>query len=207
MGLWKGNKVILPVAGILAISFAYAVIRYVVLGPIEPTHIPVFVLNKSISLASVILMFRAALFHRANLDEGVRAWGTAALHGAYIHVLLSLSILSASYYPDFFDGEMMSLRGELVIGFGVLALYGFWLIRRNRSVWAMTKGLQAISALALAGHVFTRGYVGWLDVSAWHGGMPPISMISFLLATASLFIFTFSGAKKRSDGTTGVIDD
>jgi hypothetical protein len=38
-----------------------------------------------------------------------------------------------------------------------------------------------IAMLLSAMHLFFMGYKGWLDPSGWAGGMPPISLISFVI--------------------------
>jgi len=35
-----------------------------------------------------------------------------------------------------------------------------------------------------AAHVFFMGYEGWLAPSDWHGGLPPVSLVAFLLFAA-----------------------
>jgi hypothetical protein len=90
----------------------------------------------------------------------------------------------------------MSLWGELSIGFGI---YGFWLIRRNISLWARKNTLQILSGIAIAGHVLARGSTGWMNIADWIGEMPPISLISFVLAVASLVLFTVTGRNRKNE--------
>ncbi len=77
----------------------------------------------------------------------------------------------------------MNLSGELTVLFGVLAAYCFWVLRNRPWVY------QVLATLCIAGHLVTMGFNGWLAVAKWHGGLPPISLISMVLATTSLLLF------------------
>ncbi len=75
-------------------SAIYTYIRYIVYGNVSPEHIPAFLFNKSISMTSVASCFIAAMHYgllKSDISK-VRFWGTASLHSAYLHILLSLSI-------------------------------------------------------------------------------------------------------------------
>ena len=50
--------------------------------------------------------------------------------------------------------------------------------------------IMMVSASALvAGHLFVMGYDGWLQVQKWNGGLPPITLLSFLLVVAGFAVF------------------
>jgi hypothetical protein len=48
--------------------------------------------------------------------------------------------------------------------------------------------MTSASAL-VACHLFIMGYDGWLQVQKWNGGLPPITLLSFLLVVSSLAVF------------------
>jgi hypothetical protein len=177
------------VLALLAASFAYTIVRYHLLGPEPAEHIPAYLLNKAVSLASVSFLFRAAIEYRRNRDDNVRDWGTAALHAGYAHILLSVALLSEAYHPIFYDGSRLSMRGELAIGLGTLAAYGFWLIRKNRSNASIKRILQTVTALAAGGHLVSLGSGGWMAMGDWHGSLPPISLLGFILTFLSAVLF------------------
>ena len=174
---------------VLLCTTLYAIIRYVVFGQVSPIHMPAYILNKSVSMASVFFLFCAALNHAKGQVEKIRFWGAASLHFAYIHILLSLALLSSDYYPKFFGTEKMNLTGEFTILFGVLAAYCFWIARNGKSVLMRLRIPQLLSSLFIAGHLVTMGFGGWLKVEKWYGGLPPISLISFVFAVISLMFF------------------
>ncbi len=169
---------------ILIFTSLYAFIRYVIFGHVSLNHIPVYLLNKSISMASVLFLLLTAINYVQNQNEKIRFWGMASLHSAYLHILLSLAILSREYYPKFFEIEKMNLTGELTILFGVFAAYCLWRIRGNGSI------LQIFASLFIAGHLIAMGFTGWLTVEKWYGGMPPISLLSFIFIMISVILFS-----------------
>ena len=177
------------VIAVLVCTALYAIIRYVIFGGVSPIHMPAYVLNKSVSTASVSFLFFAALSHAKGRVEKVIFWGTASLHFAYIHVLFSLALLSSAYYPKLFDAEKMNLTGEFTVLFGVLAAYCFWLARTGKSVLMRLRIPQVLSSLFVAGHLVAMGFGGWLKVGKWYGGLPPISLISFVFTAISLALF------------------
>ena len=167
----------------------YTLVRYVYFGGISPNNIPVYLLNKSVSIASAFFLFCTALNHAKNQTERVKFWSIAALHGTYLHIMLSLAILSKSYYPKFFGPEKMTFTGEMTILFGVLAVYCFWFVRSKKYVFYQRQIFQLLSGLFLMGHLIAMGFTGWSAVDTWHGGLPPISLIGFMLAALSFLLF------------------
>lgn len=181
----------------LGICFGYALTRYVLLGPVPPDHIPAFILNKAIAMASVIFLSRAAWCHFSGQDANRRDWGRMAVHCGFLHGLITLALLSGSTYPALFAEDRLSFRGETVVLLGVLASYGFWQISRYRSAVSAKRVLLAAAAFAAAGHLFALGALGWVIPSSWNGGLPPISLISFAAAATASLLFLKKGSAPR----------
>lgn len=181
--------------GILVASTAYTIMRYHVLGP-EPLEVPAYLLNKAVSLASVVYLLLAAVAHRQCRPESLRSWGTAALHAGFVHILLSVTLMSESYYPVFYDGGRLSFRGEFAVAFGTLAAYGFWLIRRNRTHERLKRILQTASAVLIATHLVFLGSRGWLRPEAWHGNLPPVSLLALVTVLAGGILFLTTPVSK-----------
>jgi len=186
--------------GVLLFAFAYTLVRYAVFGGVSPVHIPVYLLNKTISMAAVIFLAFAAMAHYSSKGERAKFWGSACWHCTCLHVLLSLAILRPDYFPKFFGAEKMNLIGETTILFGVVALYGFWRLGGNGLSFDHRRGLLLISTFLIGGHVTAMGFQGWIDVASWHGGLPPISLLSLLAVLGSFaqFLRTPRGATKNS---------
>ena len=61
--------------------------------------------------------------------------------------------------------------------------------------YTVTRGLGAMVVLLNIGHVTFMGYQGWFKPDTWHGGMPPITLLAFLLAIVALAHRVFSGRR------------
>ncbi len=180
---------IMKLITVLLVTTLYTIIRYVIFGHVSPNYMPVYLLNKSVSKASVVLLFCTALSHTKDQLGKIKFLGTASLLSAYIHILFSFAILSSAYYPKFFDMEKLNLSGKVTILFGVLAALLFWSIRSVRSAFMVRRKFQLLSGLFVAAHLVTIGFIGWLKVEKWPGGLPPISLLSFVFAIISLVLF------------------
>jgi hypothetical protein len=179
---------------LLALMFTtiYAVVRYAGFGHVSLIHLPVYLLNKAVSMTAAESLFMASLALVGANKEGVRFWGNAALQLVFVHVFLSLGILSRGYFANFFDGDKMNLTGEVVLLTGALAVYCFWRLQAAGLSASLRQTLTSL-LLALVGcHLFTMGYDGWLQVARWNGGLPPITMLSFFLVVPSLVVSLWS---------------
>ncbi len=174
---------------ILTCTTLYTIIRYAVFGHVSVAHIPVYLLNKSISMGSVICLFLAALGYRSGKAAEAKFFGVASFHCVCMHILLSLSILSAAYYPKFFGADKMNLVGELTLLFGALATYFYFFVCPVRAGSVHLRKFQLLASALIGGHLVAMGWAGWWSVGKWHGGLPPISLISFLFAGASFVLF------------------
>jgi hypothetical protein len=183
----------------LLFSIGYAILRYHIAGPVPWKDFPFFILNKGISLGAFILLTFNFSFGPLNnlgikLSQGWlnarKALGMTGFLLVLIHVLMSFMLFSPSVYKQFFEqnGTLTLLAGLSMLG-GVLAFVVLWaynlsfqthlsedkafirfITSRKFLLWAMLLG---------AVHLFFMGYKGWLAPSHWHGGLPPISLVSF----------------------------
>ena len=174
---------------ILTCTTLYTIIRYAVFGHVSAVQIPVYLLNKSISMGSVICLFLAALGYRSGKAAEAKFFGVASFHCACMHILLSLSILSAAYYPKFFGAGKMNLVGGSTLLFGALATYVYFFIYPRRTDLKHLKRVQLLASFLVGGHLVAMGWAGWLTPGKWHGGLPPISLVSFLFVLASFVLF------------------
>lgn len=176
---------------------SYAVVRYVIYGGVSPIHIPSYIMNKGMAFSALITLFAAAAAYRGRSHEEEKFWGKASWHFAIIHILLSLALFSKDYFPKLFGAEKLYLTGELVIIFGVAAAYLYWRLRNVGGQPIKVTAMRALAAIMVAMHLFVMGYGGWITVSKWHGGLPPITLISFLFAVASLVMYIIPLAKNE----------
>ncbi|MGI9201657.1 MAG: hypothetical protein ACR2QL_11395 [Woeseiaceae bacterium] len=189
------------IAVVLLLSVAYAVIRYHLVGPVPWKDFPFFILNKGISLAAfVLLTLNFGLGPLNNIGVRIpvswlnarKALGMTGFLLVVIHAFMSFMLFSPASYAKFFaaDGSLTLLGGLSMLG-GVLAFVVLWaynmsfqthmrddkafiqfITSRTFLLWAMLLG---------AVHIFFMGYAGWLNPAAWHGGMPPVSLVAFIV--------------------------
>lgn len=163
-------------------TFLYATIRYNVFGTTPFADIPTFILNKSISFTMIIMLAMILYKQFKSKKEDVDFLIKAFKIFTFIHVLLSLTLLSQNYYPRFFVDGRLTLFGNLSMLFGIIALtYIFF---------AKAKFNQLLFFVLIAIHLFFMGFVVWFDVNKWLGSMPPITLLCFLILIV-LIIFTF----------------
>ncbi len=214
--LWKS---VLRISLILfIIVFAYAFIRYNIIKGVGFQHVPLFIANKAVALFSVVLIalsyllgplarffprtFSSKLPLRKHL--GLLGFSMAAIHG-----VMSMLLFTPAYYPKFFDSSgQLNLTGELSMLFGIAAFFIFALVALT-SIPSIEKGMdekdwiriQRIGYLAFLFvllHVLVMGIEGWLNPSAWPGGLLPISLVAFIIIALTLLlriVVLFSGRR------------
>lgn len=174
---------------VLFFAIVYAVVRYAGFANVSPIHIPVYLLNKGISMTAAYALLMAALGLIRAQREVFDFWRKACMNLVFIHVLLSLAIYNKGYFPKFFAGDMMSLTGEITLLLGALGVYCFWRLL-TFEMEPHVKRIMIVAASALvSGHLFVMGYDGWLAVQKWNGGLPPITLLSFLLTISGCAVF------------------
>ncbi|AQA18497.1 hypothetical protein BST95_09870 [Halioglobus japonicus] len=160
-----------------------------------------FILNKGLCLAAFILLaFNFALGPARNLGLPVpdkwlaarKAFGMTGFLLILIHALISFMLFSTAYYGKFFspDGTLTPVASLSmlagVLGFVVLWAYNLSFQTKLSEDVAfiafITSRRFLIYALTLGGlHLLFMGYSGWLSPSGWHGGLPPISLVAFVV--------------------------
>ena len=194
----------------LAVSLAYAIVRYHFFKGVPWSQFPLFTINKAVAVASLVLAaaaLRTGLRARANgFDAGdtrtlrreARGLGIlAAIFGLW-HGVVSVVLCTPQYFPALFEptGAFNAPFGAAIAtGATVLGL----LIRLcfaddetavpvgRRSAWVIT----ALALVAI--HTALIGYPSWLDTTKWPGKLPPITLISTLLAVLAIF----AGSRRR----------
>jgi len=195
-------------AAVFGLSLAYAVVRYHLAGDVAWRHLPLFILNKAISLAAVVFVASSYMVGKVirwhDHDHALRLvvikfCGLVGFFLAVAHSTFSLALWSPAYYGKYFDeAGRMSLQGEIMLSVGVLALL-FLLSPAITTLPMMPKELgrfrwkrsQRTGYLALAlvlVHLVALGFKGWLNPAGWNGGLPPISLIATVAALVPLLV-------------------
>jgi DMSO/TMAO reductase YedYZ heme-binding membrane subunit len=187
------------VAIVVAFSFAYAILRYHIAGPVEWTDFPFFIFNKATSLAALILLtLNFAFGPMRNLGVAVpegwlnarRVLGMTGFLLVLIHAVMSFMLFRPAVYSGFFeqDGTLTLVGGLSMLG-GVMAFVALWAytmsfqthLREDKAFigFITSRGFLLWAMLLSAAHLFFMGYAGWLNPAGWHGGIPPISLVAF----------------------------
>jgi hypothetical protein len=170
----------------------YAVIRYVAFAPQNAGNLPVFIMNKGISMAAAIC-FAVAFYQQLRRRRGNRAgndpvtWFRAGVFGAVAHIPMSLAILQPGYFREFFDGARLSLGGEMVFLFGAMAAGGIYLLHRAGWTPAGRWWLSVATFAVLFGHVLSMGLVRGLNINRSHAYLPPMWLLSLIAIAAGLW--------------------
>jgi DMSO/TMAO reductase YedYZ heme-binding membrane subunit len=182
------------------LSIGYAILRYHIAGPVPWKDFPFYILNKGIALSAFILLtfnfsFGPLKNLRVNVPEGLlaarKALGMTGFLLVLIHALISFLLFKPEIYSQFFlqNGTLTLLGGLSMLG-GVLAFVVLWgynlsfqthLREDDRFIRFITSRKFLLSAMLLSlMHLFFMGFKGWIVPAGWHGGLPPISLISFV---------------------------
>jgi len=191
-----------PIIGIVLIfGLAYAVLRYHIAGPVPWKDFPFFILNKGISLSAFILLTcNFSLGPLSNLGVTVpegwlnarKAMGMTGFLLVVIHALMSFLLFTPAVYGKFFepDGTLTLLAGLSMLG-GILAFVVLWaynlsfqtFLREDRAFirFITSRKFMLFALLLGAAHLLFMGYEGWISPAGWHGGLPPVSLVAFVV--------------------------
>ena len=170
------QKANIKIVSILIAAGLYTIVRYHVFGPVLWQDLPVFTFNKILIFSALILWtFKAQKFFEF-VDKSLLL--NLIKIFVVLHILLSQIVLKPYYLKSFFTDNGLSLSGNLSILSGVMAatvFFGGKLLHLSQSM----RFLLLTGFIAL--HLILMGAPSWLQPETWHGGMPPITLISFLL--------------------------
>ena len=183
------------------VSILYAVVRYNIVGTVLWKDLPILVMNKGIALSALVLLtFNFSLSPLNNIGVHIsnkwlnsrKSMGLTGFVFAFIHLFMSISILNPKYYSVFFmDDGTLSLRGGVSLFGGILSFVLLWvynisfkpILKHEMKIKEMISSRRFfVYGMLFTGiHLFFMGYTGWTTFSKWQGGLPPISLISFVI--------------------------
>ena len=178
-----------PVIALLG-SVTYATARYNVFKGVPWCDWPTYTLNKALALSALCLMvISVGGKSSAPGNPKARAVQMASVFG-FLHVMLSLVLLSPAYYERLFVEGRLTAAAGLSMLLGVVAaaaMAGGKGTRRAEDASGGPRNL-ALLALVVGFHAMLLGFAGWFAPSEWPGMMPPITLIAFLLGLAAVTI-------------------
>jgi hypothetical protein len=202
------------ISATMVLSISYAVVRYNIVGDVPWNALPFYVLNKGLCLGAFILLsFNFSLGPAKNLGIPIaeswlnarKAMGMSGFLLILMHTLMSFMLFTPNIFSKFFlaDGALTGQAGLSMLA-GIMAFVFLWgynmsfqtFLREDKAfITFITSRKCLIWALTLGGlHLFFMGYSGWLNPSAWTGGLPPISLVAFIVFITG-YTINFFGRK------------
>ena len=188
---------------VLILTSLYAILRYNVFGNTPWNQLPLYILNKILSFSGLLLItlnLSAKLLPR--LKNSKQTLGIIGFILIFIHILLSLILSSPLNYSKLYtDSGLFSAFGGISLSSGAIA-FTFLLIyifyEKSKTIQNIFQNhrITAIQSLLPLIHLFFLGCSGWITPQKWQGGMPPITLISFILYSVGLLIATAKRNKK-----------
>ena len=104
--------------------------------------------------------------------------------------VLSLVLLSPARYENFFRGNQLTAAagGSMLLGAIAAVLMGFGWRPRSAPGAGRSPGNLPLLCLVVGCHAMLPGFPGWFTPSQWPGGLPPITLLSFLSSLAAVGI-------------------
>jgi hypothetical protein len=166
-------------------SALYATARYNVFKGVPWKDWPAYTLNKALALSALLLLVLAAVRKARASDGRILAMASAL---GFVHVLLSLVLLSPDYYEKLFASGRLTAAAGLSMTLGAAAAVAMAVGKGRRTDPDAAGGLSSLAILAFVVglHAALQGFPGWFTPSAWPGAMPPITLISFVLGVAAV---------------------
>jgi DMSO/TMAO reductase YedYZ heme-binding membrane subunit len=171
----------------------YATLRYHLFGGVSWSQLPLYTINKAISLSAAIL-FAASYLSRDRAKAVER--GLAAFVLAVLHSFMSLALLTPVIYPTLYVESRLNLEGGLAVLAGCLALVFFAMLAVSSipgikdslaaGKWRSVRRLGYAALLLTGVHAAAIGIKTWMRPETWPGGLPPITMLSVLATLAPL---------------------
>ena len=100
--------------GVILLSILYAAIRYNIAGDVAWDQFPLYIINKATALSGVVLLGLAGLQSSSQNRHQVGLLATGCLG---LHCVISLMLLSPSYFPNLYQtgSDTLSWNGSLAL--------------------------------------------------------------------------------------------
>ncbi len=202
----KKQKSIISIFSIFFLTSVYAILRYNIFKGVPWADLPIYTLNKSIALTSIILILSTVFnshknnYIQVNLSIFVNIF-------IFSHVIFSLTLLGPQYYDKFYSFDKLNITGSLSLLFGILAFIGFMtsgILKIFQKLKLIEEQelkeliLKNINLFFMTGHVLIMGFKGWFAPEKWPGYLLPISLISFIVLFFTLLKNTVLIIKLRA---------
>ena len=165
------------------VSLVYAIIRYCYCGDVSVHDIPLFITNKAIAVTCFVLFGIAGLI-RSKQDR--RDLGLLAAGCKFLHVSATRILFSHNYFQKLRDSTTHRLhwyaQGSMLASI-MASLCLLILMRTSDSSQgaqiskSLIPGLGTLVLILTLLHLTFMGWQGWLNVTSWHGSLPPLTLL------------------------------
>lgn len=177
-------------ATLLGLALGYATLRYNVLKGVPWPDWPAYTANKALGVGALLSM-TAAIFRLRQPARGGTPFLIWAGVLALTHSLLSFALLDPVYYPRLFQGKKLTEIAGISLTLGALLMAGLELGARRAGVWSHSLRLRTLALIAFGTglHAALPALSTWFEPASWPGGLPPLTLISFLAGTLTLGVW------------------
>lgn len=183
------------------LCMTYSAIRYVVFAPQNLQNLPIFVLNKGISMGAALCFALAFWFGWRKIEtrfsSNATGWFRAGVWGVVAHIPMSLAILRPAYFKEFFAGERLSLTGEAVFLFGAVTAGGIYLLTRMSWTPLQRWQLSLAAMSTLFAHTMFMGVARGLNINKSHAYLPPMWLLSLIGIACGIAFLLMSRPKNE----------
>lgn len=178
------------IATIVATATVYATVRYNVFKGVPWGDWPHFIGNKILAVSALVLISAAVLRLVFSRDSQIRRIMAAGSAMALAHTLISFGLFQPSYFDKYFAGTKLTLPGglSLVLAAFAMALLNWGKGQRGSSRPGQSALLLGVIALLSGVHAGFPSVATWLEPWTWPGGLPPITLISFLIGLFAMLL-------------------
>ena len=174
------------------VSLAYAIIRYCYCGDVSVHDIPLFITNKAIAVTGLVLFGIAGLI-RSKQDR--RDLGLLAAGCIFLHIIATLILFSQNYFEKLSDSithrlhwyAQVSMLASIMASLCLLILMRTSDSRKGAQISkSLIPGLGTLVLILTLLHLTFMGWQGWLNVTSWHGSLPPLTLLGAITCVGFL---------------------
>lgn len=177
------------------LALVYATLRYQVGKDVPWSDWPVYTVNKALGVAALGMVAAGLIRFCLQGVAGLSPHFALAGHAMVTHGVLSLVLLQPAYLPKFYAAQKLTVAASLALLLGAAAAVAFYASRKSSRHWLPQNRVRVAGTIAFAAglHAALPGTGTWLAFGTWPFGLPPITLISFLIGTvAALFPWFFT---------------
>ena len=159
------------------ITSIYAVVRYHIFGPVLWKDLFLFTGNKIIIFSTVFFVLFLSSSKLNQKEKNILK--KTVLVSIVLHIIFSTFILKPYYLKEFFDENGgLNLSANISLLFGSLASVIF--ILKSQIDLKPDFRNKIVVFLAMI-HLLAMGGKNWFHPGEWHGGLLPITLITFVI--------------------------